>query len=140
MKTVNPNFLSDLLAPLCGSADNDEECTFYSTIDPNNEEEIKMIIKEKLRPYYFEKSIRYRSLAKFSLSYYLTTNLFDFGNIFDTYLIAFEPPNSPKLFFIWLWEVLFNNSNYKMKDINNIKISNYIHEVREISSEHRKMK
>lgn len=58
--------------------------------------------------------------ARKALSYYLTTNGVDFGRIFDSNLLPFTSPSDPRIFFVWLWEIMFNYENYGIEDINDI--------------------
>ena len=47
MKTVNPHLVEAALAGLTGLADNNEEgLNLYNSINPNNEAQVKQVIRE----------------------------------------------------------------------------------------------
>jgi hypothetical protein len=116
MKTVNPYFFIELLEPLVGMADIDEEVETYRNINPDSEEEIKKIIIDVLKPHFDSLSEVKKEQCKITLSYYLTTSTIDFERIFASYLLPFDPPSTPQLFFMWLWEVLFEGEEYIMEN------------------------
>jgi hypothetical protein len=117
MQTVNQYMVGDLLNPLGGSADIDEKIYQYQNVDSNDEEQIKKIILENIKPHFENQSELYKSSAKRSLSYFLTTNRIDFGYIYDNCLIAFDHPKDSRLFFLWVWEVLFPFEDYNIEDV-----------------------
>lgn len=117
MHKVNPSFLSYMLSPLTGGADIDEEVTKYNNIIPNNEAEVKEIIEVVLKPFFESAPMEFRHEAKKSLSYYLTTDKIDFERTFNSNLMPFDHPTIAKQFFLWLWEVLFNDESYDIKNI-----------------------
>jgi hypothetical protein len=119
MQTVNENMVRSLLAPLGGSADIDEKIYQYQNVDSNNETEIKRIISENIKPDYEGQSGAYRASAKRSLSYFLTTNRINYGYIYDSCLIAFDHPTDARVFFVWIWEVLFPGEDYHIDDVKN---------------------
>lgn len=129
MQTVNWYIINDLLNPLGGTADIDEKICQYKNIDKNNEEEVKEIIAAEIKPYYNESSEAYKISAKRSLSYFLTTNRINFGQLYDSCLIAFDHPDDSRLFFLWIWEILFPREHYHMHDIQNITEIEDINEV-----------
>ena len=115
MKTVNPFLFIELLEPLVGMADVDEQVEFYQAINPDSEEEMKRTILDVLKPHFDALSQVKKERCKLTLSYYLTTSKIDFERIFDSYLLPFDPPSPVELFFVWLWETLFENEDYTLE-------------------------
>lgn len=130
MQTVNWYIINDLLNPLGGSGDLDEKIYQYQNVNKNNKVEIKKIITDEIKPYYEESSEAYKISAKRSLSYFLTTNRLNFGRLYDSCLIAFDHPDDARLFFLWIWEILFPNEDYYMENTQNITEIEDIDEVR----------
>lgn len=117
MLTVNVYMVRDLLCPLGGSADDDVKILQYENTDGNNEAEIKNIITKIIKPYFDKQTEIYKASSKRSLSYFLTTNRMDFGDIFDSCLIAFDHPTDARDFFLWIWEILFPDESYHLDEI-----------------------
>lgn len=117
--TVNEYMVRDLLCPLSGTADKDIQIQMYNNIDSNNENQIKNIITETIKPFYEKQNEEYKASAKRSLSYFLTTNRINYGYIFDSCLIAFDHPIDARDFFVWIWEILFSHESYYLPDIKN---------------------
>lgn len=116
MKSVNPYYVEELLGPLIGMGDDDEMVYSYMNLDTDSEQEIKAIISDLLMPNFFKFSKEKQEGCKRSLSYYLTTEKINFGNIYESCMLPFDHPHDPKLFFIWLWEVLFEDENFIMEN------------------------
>ena len=117
MKTVNPLCVTTtLITPLVGLADAEELFEEYEGMNPDSEKEVKQMILEVLQPHFDSLSPVIKNKCKLALSYYLTTSMIDFEKIFDSEMLPFDPPSPPKLFFIWLWEVLFEGEDYVMKN------------------------
>lgn len=114
MQTVNWALLNDILNPIGGTADMDGMHHKYEKINSNDQVAVKKVILEEIEPYYDLASDVYKNSLKSSLSYFLTTNRIDFGRLYDSCLIAFEHPTDAKLFFIWIWEVLFPSEDYHL--------------------------
>lgn len=125
MKQVNKYMLSNLLAPLGGTADIDEEINNYRDFDNNNEILVKQVIVNEIKPYYNMQSDLYKESAKRSLAYFLTTNKISYGDLYDNCLIAFDHPKVPRDFFLWMWEVLFPFEEFYIHNTENyIEIEN----------------
>lgn len=106
--TVNKFMVKSLLDPLGGSADMDDNDSMkLLSVDGDNEEQVKRVISDHILPYFNLKSNEYKASAKRSLNYFLHTKSADFGYLYDSCLIAFDHPQNPIQFFVWLWEVLF---------------------------------
>lgn len=117
MQTVNENMVRDLLTPLAGSADLDEKIEEYRNVDSDNPITVKEIIAATIKPWYENRSEEYKAIAKRSLSYFLTTNRINYGYIYDSCLIAFDHPTDARDFFVWIWEMLFPEETYRLKDV-----------------------
>jgi hypothetical protein len=113
MQTVNRYMLRDLLNPIGGTADINEEILRYRYFDNNSQTAVNKILREKLLPYYEKASSQYKTSYKRSLSYFLSAENFDFGDLYDSCLIAFDHPVNPRDFFLWIWQVLFPAENYE---------------------------
>lgn len=119
MPTVNMFILENLIAPLGGTADmDDEKATALREVDGNNESDVKNVLYQEIKPYYDSRSNDHKISIKRSLSYYLTTDKVDFGRMYDSVLIAFGHPTNPKDFFIWIWEILFPKEKYNLDNLN----------------------
>jgi hypothetical protein len=119
MQTVNWYMLNDLLSPIGGTADINEEVYKYQNFDSNSEMNVKEIISQEIQPHYDSRTKDYKESVKRSLSYFLTTNRINYGSLYDSCLIAFDHPIDARNFFLWIWEVLFPNEDYHIKDITN---------------------
>lgn len=117
MKTVNLYMLNDILTPLGGGADIDEQIFQYQNFNGNDKMSVKNIIAREIKPYYKKASQEYKTSFKRSLSYFLTTNAIDFGRLYDSCLIAFDHPANPRDLFVWIWEVLFPDTDYILENI-----------------------
>lgn len=115
---VNKKIIESILAPLTGGADMDEEILKYRLIDKNNKNEITTILNDVVKPVFDLRSGGYKQLAETTLSYYLTNDKLDFGPFYDSLLFAVDHPENPKLFFEWLWEVLFGVKSFLLPDCN----------------------
>lgn len=122
MKIVNPYFLLDLLGPITGRGDDDEEVEKYKYIDSSDETHYKIIIKEIFVDYYLGLTKHNQGKAKLALSYYLSKSDLDFERIFESCLPPFDPPNDPRDFFVWIWEALFNGESYEIDPSEKYKI------------------
>lgn len=129
MTKVNEWILRSLLDPLGGTADiDDDKSDQLQQIGNNNKAEVKEIIIKHIKPFFESKSDEFKKKAKDSLSFFLTTDQTDFGYLFDSCLIAFDHPNNPKDFFIWIWEILFPNESFKIDNTENFLIENDLNE------------
>ena len=118
MLTVNRHMLEDLLAPIGGSADTDDERSMeLLSINGNDRARVEKVILEEIRPYYESRSEDHRDSIKRSLAYFLTTNHVDFGKLYDSNLIAFDHPQNPRDFFLWTWSILFPNEDFYISDL-----------------------
>ena len=129
---VNRNILDAVLSQLAGGADIDEDVERFGDINPNDKKQIKEIIALEILPDFQKSSTGYKNLLKQTLSYYLTTGSLDFERLFNLLLIAFDPPTPAVEFFIWLWEELFPNENYNLKNWQEFVEGDDLKEVKEM--------
>lgn len=118
MNSVNRYFLDDVLGPLTGLADSPEDVHLYSNINSDDELEIKRLFTKIIKPDFNSKIDKVKIEIKKALSFYLTTNKVDFKKVFNSNLLPISQPSNTRLFFVWLWEVLFVNEKYDNIDIN----------------------
>lgn len=111
-KMVDLTFLEFYFHGLTGRADIDKEVTKYSSTNPDNEHQIKQIISERLKPAVEKYPAQFQMQMQNALSYSLTTNAIEFGSLYDSQLLPFDHPTDPRLFFVWLWEVFYENQSY----------------------------
>jgi len=93
----------------------------YKDVNPNDSNQIKLIIASILKPYFEHRPEKYKIAAKLALAYYLTTKKTDFGSIYDSCLVVFEHPDNPRDFFVWIWEVFFPKENFNIIEVNEYK-------------------
>jgi len=113
MTAVNSAFLNYLTSPLNGGADDDEMVKKYWDIDSNDPITMKNIIKMVLKPVFDMHTQMFRQKAKESLGFYLATGKIDFEKVYNAPLLPIDTPNDPKLFYTWIWEIFFENEDYK---------------------------
>ena len=86
MKQVNAYYIHSLLDPLVGGADIDGESERYLGLNPNDEKEVRAVIRNRLRPHFERYDSKSMAIAKRSLAYYLSKPDSDFGRVFDSCL------------------------------------------------------
>lgn len=112
MKIVNRYFIDDILSPIVGLADSESDLHLFGEIDTSSELELKKFFRDIIKPTFDFKKEKVKYISKNSLSYYLKTNKINFESLFYSCLLPLEPPKDFKLFFIFLWEVLFPNQSF----------------------------
>jgi hypothetical protein len=111
MAKVYPYLLHKLLGPL--SADDDEEYFKYRSLDPNDSEQVKEVIRGRLLPSFQAADPVRQRLSKTTLMYYLTCHGgVNFECVFDSMLMPFEHPKDARDFFVWIWEIYFPKESY----------------------------
>jgi hypothetical protein len=116
MKVVNPFFLRQLLSPLIGLADDDAAVEAYSTLNPNDEDYVRNVIRELIVPHALELNDNERERIRLAYRYYLTKGGINFEGWFESLLPPFDPPNDARLFFLWAWEECFPGESYELLD------------------------
>jgi hypothetical protein len=94
-----------LIGPWGSIADIDELWPRYDSLDPNNEAEMKDIIREDIIPYFQELSNERKESALKGLRYILSLSDEDINSEWDGILPGFDLPNDPRDLFIWMQEV-----------------------------------
>jgi hypothetical protein len=128
MKTANQQFLTEILNPLTGMADDDQMVASFRNLEVNNPSEIKKVLCQTILPEFNKRPEAYQSAAKSSLSYYLTSGNADFEGVFYSALLPFRAPDNIKQFFVWVWEILWEEEDYKVLDVTSFKETDDIHE------------
>jgi len=117
--------LGDILDNLVGGADDDKMTDKYSTLNVNNEQEVREVIKEMMKPDFEAKVDSYKNFVKNTIAYYLITDEVNFELVFEARLPPFYAPDNAKDFYIWTWKEFFGeNENYKTVDISNFEVNN----------------
>jgi hypothetical protein len=112
MITVNPVFINEVMGPLIGGADSEEDIEAFSRYNPDVEEEVKELAKAVLLPEFIQQKDILRQKVKDSLAYYLNfPEKADFESILDSLLIPMKTPKNASLFFQWIWDIFFNQES-----------------------------
>lgn len=101
MITANKNMILNVLGPIWGTVDIDDEYCQYKIDDPESETEIKDVLFKFVKPYFEARTTPYKDSSKRALSYYLTTDRVNFFSFFDQNLFNFGLPENAKLFSSW---------------------------------------
>lgn len=120
---MNPYFLHMLLDPLTGLADDDESIGCYADLDSNNEACVRDIIRRTIVPYVEGVSLQCLQGIQLALRLCLTSNIVDFRRVFESTLPPFDPPDDPRLFFLWIWMECFPNESYNISDPENYSVN-----------------
>jgi hypothetical protein len=114
---VNPHYIVAYLNGLVGMADDDACDERFRHFDSSNMESMKAVIRSELRPSFESLPEASQRRAKLSLQYYLTTDLAPWEGLANAYLLPFDLPKPPRLFFLWIWEVFYDGEPYKLDNI-----------------------
>jgi len=112
--SVNPNFITDILSPITGLADDDEAVEKFRDIDTSVDTHYREIIRKEIRTYYDCLNSDKKYKVKQALNYYLATSEIDFERVFESCLPPFDPPKDARDFFVWVWEELFVGEIYQI--------------------------
>ncbi|MDR2981212.1 MAG: hypothetical protein LBV12_03080 [Puniceicoccales bacterium] len=113
MKTVNPYFLHVLLDPLTGLADDEDAVEKFATLNPDDQHEVRTVIREMLTPNFENLPSQTQKRCKQALAYYLSKPDANFGRVYEACLPPFDPPKDPRDFFVWIWSELFPGEIYE---------------------------
>jgi hypothetical protein len=116
MFSINPYFITDLLSPITGLADDDEAVEKYREIDISDDYQYREIIEKEIRTYYDGLNNEKKEKIKQALNYYLSTSEIDFERVFESCLPPFAPPKKTRDFFVWIWEELFEGEIYQITE------------------------
>lgn len=119
---INKLLICAVLAPLGG--DIDEYYEKFRNINPNDENEVKPIIKEYLLPYFNQYfSPEGRQKIKEALGYFLSTDdSVDWQGEYNGHLMPFDSHKNAKLFFVWIWEELFPDEDFKLYELSDVRV------------------
>jgi hypothetical protein len=128
IRTINPCLLNLFLEPLTGLADDDAAVEAYRSLDPNDPAQVRQVIRRELVPHFAELADKGKERARLALSYYLSLPGINFEDVFEAGLPPFDPPDDPRLFFLWLWEEIFPGESYEFGDPREVKIVSDVYE------------
>ncbi len=90
--TVNPWFARALLAPLVGLGDDEEAVEQYRYLDPNDEAQVREVIRRELLPYYRRWDPASQQMGKLALPWALSFRRDWRGSVFRKEPeVGFEP-------------------------------------------------
>ncbi len=112
MITVNPCFIEEVLAPLVGGADREDDFANFGLFNIESEVDVKRLAKDILYPEFASKYPVFKETIKNSLAYYLVYPKVNFEAIYNSILPPFETPKDSYLFFIWIWEAFFPDESF----------------------------
>lgn len=115
MKAINPYFLNVPLDPFCGMADVDEEVERFRDFNSNDEEAVRRLIQEQMKPYVAELHLETRDRISDAYRYYLSRKETNFDRVFGSVLAPFDPPDNPRDMFLWIWQECFGG-DYAIDD------------------------
>ena len=107
--TIHPYAFVELLSPFMGMADDDDEGSKYVSLDSDSPALMKQVIREKVVPHFEALPDSRKAEVKACLRWALSTNAVDFDRPFGSLLVPFAPPHPARNYFLWGWEVLFEN-------------------------------
>lgn len=125
MTEVNLYIVGHLIGALATLNLADEEVDELYEIDANNEAEVKENFRRFLVPEFDNYELKIKQRLKEALKYLLC-----FGDEESFQLVKnmneppFNFPNPSKQYFIWLWEVLFDDESYKIENIDEYVVNN----------------
>ncbi|HYR63533.1 MAG TPA: hypothetical protein VET24_13010 [Actinomycetota bacterium] len=114
MTAINPAFVEDLVGPLIGGGDIDEEFHEFSTVDPDDEQQVRDVIRRLLVPYFYDTSPEGQRAAKLGLAWYLTFRPDRLSPMYDRLMLPFR--EEPVHLWEWIWRELFGDEDYHLKD------------------------
>ncbi len=112
MIKVNPIYLDDLLAPLIGGADHEDEIVSFSRFNVELKNDIEYLAKHYLIPSYQQQIPEIQLEVKRALAFYLCYGRVDFEAKYNSLLLPLDTPSDARQFFLWLWEFFFHNESY----------------------------
>jgi hypothetical protein len=114
MTTVNPEFITDILAPVVGGRDDDVQTAEYLPVDPNDEARVRAIIRKEVLPAFPRLRPEFQRQAKLALAWTLSFDRPRLGLLFYDLLLPVRSPDDTAMFFEWLWDELFPGEDYHL--------------------------
>src|SRR5215212_1357742 len=112
MIIINPVFINEVVSPLIGGADSEEEIDKFSYCNPDLEGDVKELAKTVLLPDFIQQKKILQQRIKNTLAYYLNfPQKINFESIFESLLLPLKTPENTRLFFQWIWDVLFEGES-----------------------------
>ena len=111
-----------------GGADDDEMTARFRNLDVNSAVQVKAVITAEIKPDFEAQSEKFREACRTALRYYLCKPDSRFERVFYAHLLPFDPPNDVRIFFVWVWEVLFPGQDYHVSDLGQFEEVNDISE------------
>lgn len=99
--------IDTFMDPWTGLADDDDVADYYMKLGQLTEAQYRQIIRRDLVPYYNSLPEKNRIDLQNKLKIALENKKCNFERVFNSCLPPFDPPEDPKLFFIWIYEELF---------------------------------
>lgn len=125
MKIVNKYILADCMKSVSFY---DLDCCekIFKNLNPDDEMEVKSIIKYRIFLDFCVKSNDYKTTFKNTLIYFLNTDQIDFEEVFDDAYSSIPITKNPKTFFIWLWEVFYGYEDLRISkdDLHQFNVEN----------------
>jgi D-cysteine desulfhydrase family pyridoxal phosphate-dependent enzyme len=112
---VNLHLVGLLLSSLDGLGDVDEYVEAYRSLDVNDANQVRSVIRREIVPIYLRLTERGRREVKLSLRYFLTKSHTNFSGLFG--MMPFGPPTNARDFFVWVWEELFGEEDHHFADL-----------------------
>jgi len=116
---VNKYFITEILAFISYHELDEIEDLYFRL---NNENDIKIIIRYILYVNYFFKPKEFKIIFKNTLKYFLNVDI-NYEELYYEEMPSLSLPSKGKNFFIWMWEVFYENEDYY---INHKDIKSYI--------------
>lgn len=115
MTTVNMFWLIDLLHPLTALGEDEQEVLRYRTFDPDNNEQVRELIRRHFLPHFQTWDRDSQEAAKTSLAWFLTFQPQTLGRVLSGSLLPFPTPDSPELFWQRIWQELFRPKDFHLQ-------------------------
>lgn len=114
-KIVNYYWLSHIFGTLGGGADDD--LTPWRGINVNNETSVIKLVRECMRPDFYNLKIgtrlRLKETFRYALNFYTD---FQLKEAFNDAFLAFRTPDDIRLFYQIVWREMFDGESFEIKD------------------------
>ncbi|RZK32258.1 MAG: hypothetical protein EOO61_17085 [Hymenobacter sp.] len=123
-RIVNIYYVSRLFDPLFSLSD--EEIDSLSAINFNDEAEAKGFFQQRILENFERYGPKSKIMCRNALQYVLCTSAspYSFPDLFPYGELPVEAPDDTKLFFSWLWQILFSNERIPKCDEDEFIINN----------------
>lgn len=114
MTIVNQAAVEDILSPLSGMADIDEDMELYGDVDPEDQDTVRGIIRALIVPYFHANSPEGQAASKLGLAWYLTFRPDRLERVYESQLPPFR--DQPTRLWEMIWEELFFDEDYHLTE------------------------